>query len=490
MILVLVMSLITLLSITTVTAQPGETAQAGKQYLRALSDAFADAAEKVKPAVVSIVSVRKVQVGSQQLPPNFYEPFKDFWGEDFFDRFFRRRMPEGQPREYQQRGVGSGFIVDAKQGYILTANHVVEGADEINIMLSDKRSLTATVKGTDPKTDVAVLQIEADNLPEVHLGDSETLRVGEWVIAIGNPFELYYTVTAGIVSATGRSIGVTARRTQQRGYEDFIQTDAAINPGNSGGPLIDLEGNVIGINDAIVTRSGGYQGIGFAIPINLAGGIMDQLIEHGKVVRGWLGVMIQDLTHDLAKKFDVDVISGTLISQVMPNTPAEKAGLEEGDIITRVNGEKIDDADGLRNMIAMISPGEEITLTVIRDGKEKTIDVTIGEQPAEFAGVTEPQQPAAAAEHFGMQVSKITPELREQYNLEKGEGGVAVTGVTPNSPAAMAGIEDGNLILEVNRKKVTSLEKFQKLMKEAEEEGTVLLLVKTPRGSRFVILEK
>ncbi|MCD6384832.1 DegQ family serine endoprotease, partial [Candidatus Sumerlaeota bacterium] len=441
--------------------EPQELAASGKKYLRALSDAFVEATEKVKPAVVSIVSIKKVRFAAPQwsIPEDFFDPFKDFWGDDFLDRFFRHRFPQREPREYTQRGLGSGVIVDGKNGYILTANHVVEGADEINVMLSDKRTFKAKIIGTDPKTDVAVLQIKGKNLPEAELGDSDKLRVGDWVVAIGNPFELYYTVTAGIVSAKGRSIGITGRSPEDRGYEDFIQTDAAINPGNSGGPLIDLEGKVVGINDAIATRSGGYMGIGFAIPINMAKSVMEQLITYGEVIRGWLGVGIQNLTPELAKEFKIRDNKGVLVTQVFSDSPAEEAGFQPGDVIVEVDGDKIEDIDELRNMIAFMRPGTEVEIVVIRDGHRKTLDVTIGKQPAE---ISEAIGGGAELTHskFGITVAELNNELRRKYGIPKGAEGVVVTGVKRGSTAQLAGIKEGDLIVEVNRKKVTSLDEY------------------------------
>ncbi len=471
-----------------VAAEP-PTAENGKAFLHALSDAFVDATEKVKPAVVSVISIQKVRVAMPQFgSPDMMAPFKDFWGDDFLDRFFQRRFPEQKPQEYQRRGVGSGMIVDAENGYVLTVNHVVEGADEIKVILSDKRSFTATVKGQDPQTDVAVLQIDGEDLPEVDLGNSDEIRVGDWVVAIGNPFELNYTVTAGIISAKGRSIGITSSSPEQRGYEDFIQTDAAINPGNSGGPLINLEGKVIGINDAIATRSGGYQGIGFAIPINMAKLVMDQLITHGKVTRGWLGVMIQNVTPDLAEKFNAQKAAGALVSQVFPDSPAEKAGLQAGDIIIEVNERETPNVDALRNLIAFMQPDTKAEITFLREGKEKTTEIEIGEQPADLT--TAVVEEKTEKTYFGISAAEATTAMKEKYDIANDAEGVVVVGVEAGSPAATAGIKEGNLIAQINRKKVSSLDDFKRYMKDAEKEGTALLLIQETRGSRFVILSK
>jgi len=279
------------------------------------------------------------------------------------------------PRKFQQRGQGSGFII-SKDGYILINNHVVGDADLIKVKLSDGREFKAKVIGTDPQSDVAVIKIDATNLPVLRLGDSDKLEVGEWVIAIGNPFGLSQTVTVGVVSAKGRSrIGIND-------YEDFIQTDAAINPGNSGGPLVNIHGEAVGMNTAIFSRSGGYMGIGFAIPINMAKAIKDQLLKKGKVTRGWLGVVIQDIDEELAKSFGLEKTEGVLIAEVSEGSPAEKAGLKQGDIILRLNGKKVDDLGELRNKIALTAPGTKVKLEVLRENKRRTIQVTIGEQPA------------------------------------------------------------------------------------------------------------
>jgi serine protease Do len=474
--------------VSTSFANPGKEAETGKAYLRALSDAFAEAAEKVKPAVVSIISTKKMVVTRPGFGPRM-DPF----GDDFFDRFFRREMPRGGPRQEErlQRGMGSGIVVDAKNGYVLTANHVVEDADEIKIMLADKRQFDAEVKGRDPKTDIAVLKIQdmdGAELPEVVLGDSDDLRVGDWVIAIGNPFELYYTVTAGIVSAKGRSIGLRQARTGDPGYEDFIQTDAAINPGNSGGPLIDLEGNVIGINDAIISRSGGYQGIGFAIPVNLAKAVMDQLVTKGKVTRGWLGVGIQQLDSDLAEQFGLKDVKGALVSQVFEDSPAQKAGLKVGDVILEVDGTAVEDINGLRNAIAMIQPDTKVDVVVLRDEKRKTIPVKIGDQPTDLASITG-QEEESEEPHFGILVSGLTDELRKQGKLPDDLEGVVVTSVEKNSIAARGGVSKGDVITEINREKVTSVADFNKIMKKAEKEGSALLLVQSGVGSRFILLK-
>jgi serine protease Do len=315
-----------------------------------------------------------MEMGQSLSPFEFNNPF-DLFNDEFFRRFFGPRLPErGQPRKYRQTGQGSGFIV-SKDGYILTNHHVVGDADRITVTLSDGREFTAKTVGTDPKSDVAVIKIEADNLPILPLGDSDALEVGEWVMAVGNPFGLSHTITVGVVSAKGRStVGITD-------YEDFIQTDAAINPGNSGGPLINLTGEVVGIITAIFSRSGGYMGIGFAIPVNMAKAIQKQLVETGKVIRGSLGVNVQNLSKELAESFGLDSTDGVLIAGVTKDSPADKAGLRRGDVIVEFNGRNIENVGQFRNLVALTIPGTKIKLVLIRGGKRSDLAVKLGRIP-------------------------------------------------------------------------------------------------------------
>ncbi|HPI91746.1 MAG TPA: DegQ family serine endoprotease [Deltaproteobacteria bacterium] len=438
--------------------------------LKETGKAFASVARQASPAVV-FIKVEKTVTGSP------YTPFND----DFFRRFFGEPMP-GQPQNpHQQKrmvqGQGSGFII-TPDGYILTNNHVVGDADKVLVKLLDGREFTAKTIGTDPPTDVAVIKIDAKNLPVLPLGDSSKVEVGEWVLALGNPFGLSHTLTAGIVSATGRNhVGISD-------YEDFIQTDAAINPGNSGGPLINLEGKVIGINTAIYSQSGGYMGIGFAIPVNMAKDIYDQLVKQGNVTRGYLGVMIQELTPEIAKSFGLKEASGVLVSDIMPGTPAEKAGLKQGDIIIRFNGEQVDTVAPFRNRVALMAPGTKADLTVIRDGRQRNLTVKIEKMPAS-------QQVAAAAsgphalDTLGLSVVTLTKDMAEKYGY-KGEKGLLVTDVDPASAAARAGIKPGMLIQEVNRKRVDDIGEFKKAVAGKE---SMLLLVKDRSGSRYITLQ-
>ena len=438
-----------------------------------LSKAFAAVAKKAGPAVV-FVQVEKVVVrrGPAFEPFPFGSPF-DFFGDEFFERFFGRRFP----RKYRQMGAGSGFII-SKDGYIITNNHVVADADKVKVKLADGREFNAKIVGTDPASDVAVLKIDADNLPVLPLGDSDKIEVGEWVLAIGNPFGLTQTVTVGVISAKGRSgVGITD-------YEDFIQTDAAINPGNSGGPLVNLRGEAIGMNTAIFTRSGGYMGIGFAIPINMVKIITEQLIKTGKVTRGWLGVVIQELNEDLAKSFGLEKPEGALVTEVAENSPAEKAGLKPGDIIVEYNGKPVKNVAELRTMVALTPPGTKVKLVVVRKGKRKTLEVTIGNQPQSLALLTGQDE---FLKKLGLEVQPLTPELAEQFGYGVKEG-VIITGVAPGSPAAMAGLRPGMLVEEVNHQKVRTLKDFARALAQSKKTGRVLFLVRDREFRRYVAI--
>jgi serine protease Do len=442
-----------------------------KLQLQNLSEAFRDVAKKVGPAVVYVSTEQTVK--GQQVP----DQFKDLFGDDMFRRFFGAPDQPDQ-KEYKQRGLGSGFLV-RKDGYILTNNHVVEGADKITVTFPDKREFKAKVIGTDPKTDVAVIKIEGDNFPVVTLGDSGKIEVGDWVLAIGTPFGLSQTVTAGIISAEGRAnIGIVD-------YEDFIQTDAAINPGNSGGPLVNIEGDVIGINTAIFSRTGGYQGIGFAIPINMAKTIMDSLISKGKVVRGWLGVMIQPVTPEIAKSFGLKETTGTLIGDVLKGGPAEKAGFKRGDVLISFEGKPVDGPNTLRNLVAQTEVGKKVSVVVIREGNEKTIEVAIGEQEAGMQASK--GKPAEAPVKSGLTVQELTPEIAKELGYT-GEEGVVIAAVDPNSPAADAGLQRGDLIQEVNRQPVKSLEDYNKAMGAVGEKESFLLLVRRADSAHYVVV--
>jgi serine protease Do len=439
-----------------------------KAVLRALEEAFVAVAERVMPAVVNIVATPKKEAGPEG-PPQSEERFREFFGPEFFERFFRRRPPR------EQRGAGSGVIVDPR-GYILTNNHVIENAAEIQVRLSDERKFTATLIGRDPKTDLAVLKIEAPGpLPVAELGDSDKTRIGQLAIAIGNPFGFDRTVTAGIISATGRRVGVAT-------YESFIQTDASINPGNSGGPLLDLDGKVIGINTAIVAAG---QGIGFSIPINMARDVMRQLIDKGKVVRGWLGIVIQNLTDELAAGFGVAPKSGVLVSDVMKDSPAEAAGLRPGDIITDFAGASVTEVTELQKRVAAVMPGQPTPLTVLREKSPLRLSVKIGEMPGEETLVAA----APSEEGWGLTVTALTPELAQRHQLTA-KRAVVVIEVAPGGVAERAGVRPGDAILEVNREAVDNVDKFRSALKSARTGDPVLLYLQRGGRNEFLVLRR
>ncbi|WOJ93117.1 Do family serine endopeptidase [Congregibacter variabilis] len=462
----------------------------GVDNLRETGKAFAAVAQEVSP---SVVLIRAESQGSAAAPGDFQSPFGDQWpfGDDLLRRFFGDQVPglPQQPKPNVQRpprviGQGSGFVFAVRDGlfsdrsYILTNNHVVKNADKIRVTFQDGREFQARVTGRDPQSDVAVVEIDASGLPALEWGDSSLLQVGEWVVAIGNPFGLSHTLTVGVVSATGRtSVGIND-------YEDFIQTDAAINPGNSGGPLVNLDGEVVGVNTAIFSRSGGYMGVGFAIPSELARGIAMQLLEHGQVTRGYLGVVIQQLTPDLADSFDIPAGQGILVAQVSEDSPAKKAGLRLGDVIIELQGEAVSDVGRFRNLVALIPPGTTQTLTVLRDGKRKMLSVTFGKLSQE---VSDEETPARSAEKIGVVVQTLTPQLAELYNVESGEG-VVVTEVVSGSIAAMAGIRIGTVIMQVDRKTIKSAAEFQRAVQRSADDKHVLLLLREGAMQRYVAL--
>ncbi len=442
-------------------ASPGSAA--GTEELQRLSKAFSELAEAVKPAVVAVKTEKEVRMeyGSRR-----GSPFEDFFrGHPFF------QQPEGG----LQKGLGSGVIVSA-DGHILTNNHVITSgrrpgdspADRILVELSDGRTFEPRIVGRDPGTDLAVLKIEADEgLPFLAFGDSDQLDVGEWVVAVGNPFGQLHTVTSGIVSALGRS----ARMSQ---YEDYIQTDAAINPGNSGGALIDLGGELVGINTAIASRSGGYQGIGFAIPVNLARKIMGQLVEHGQVRRGMLGIYMDEIDSDMSATLDLDAPKGVLVAEVMEDTPAEEAGLKTYDVILAVDDTRTDGPAALRNYIAHQPPGTEVELTVLRDGRERKVTAELAPLDEELLAAA-PEPPEEGK--LGMAVKDLTPEFAARLGLEEEEeSGVLISEVQRGSPAARAGLRPGDLIIEIDREPVDGVREYQEAIAKAD--GRALLLIR------------
>ncbi|XOF33174.1 MAG: DegQ family serine endoprotease [Candidatus Electrothrix sp. YB6] len=439
--------------------------------------AFSSVVKKAGPAVVYIEVEKSAARGSSPGQPNLFD-------DPIFEHFFGKRFQQKpSPSPFKRHGAGSGFII-APDGLILTNNHVVEDADNIRVRLADKQEFTASVVGTDPQSDVALIQIDGKNLPFLPLGDSDQLEVGEWVIAIGSPFELSQTVTVGVVSAKGRSkIGIND-------YENFIQTDAAINPGNSGGPLLNIHGKVVGINTAIFSRSGGYMGIGFAIPINMAKAIEGQLRDKGKVTRGWLGLAIQDMNEDLAHSFGVNRAEGILVSEVTEGSPAEKAGIKQGDILVELDGRKLIDVDDLRNRVALTAPGSTIKLRIIRDGKRDDINVVIAEQPADFSRATRlrmKKQSSSALDKMGLTLQELTPELAKQFGYSEQQG-VIVTEVTEYSPADSVGIQPGQLIEEVNRVRVHNLAELKDAVKKGKNPNQVLLRIRAGKYSKYVVL--
>jgi len=430
-----------------------------------LGQAFVEVAKKVLPSVVSIRSERTVTIDSFG---------KDFFKGTPFEDFFKGHGG-APPSKQKQMGEGSGVIVDAK-GYILTNYHVVGEADKLTVRFFDGREFKATIQGTDPKTDLAVVHVEAESLPVATLGDSDKLQVGEWAIAIGSPFGLQETVTVGVISAKGRSGLGTGT------YEDFIQTDASINPGNSGGPLVNIEGEVVGIN-AMIIQPG--QGIGFAIPINLAKTIMADLITNKKVTRPWVGIGLQDLTEDLVKSFNLKDKEGTLINQVFEGSPAEKVGLKAGDIVMEVDGVKVKNSQDLVKEVLKKKVGQNIRLGIIREGKTMEIPVTTAQMPSE------PRKPAETEkkEWFGLAVRDLTPDIAKQLGLTKTEG-VIIERVEAGSPAQDVGLRPGDVILEINRQKITNEEDYRKAMEKFVPEKGALLLVNRGGSTFFVSLKE
>jgi serine protease Do len=439
-----------------------------------LSKDFITISKDVTPAIVSIYSTKIIKQ-----KPNYHE----FMDDPYLKRFFgnpnnphkKNLNPDEQEESGKEQGLGSGVIID-KQGIILTNNHVVEGADDINVTLSDKRKFKAKIIGTDPKTDVAVIKLEkAKDLPVARLGDSGKIEVGEWVLAIGNPLGLSSTVTSGIISAKGRAdVGVAD-------FEDFIQTDAAINPGNSGGALVNLQGEVIGINTAIASRTGGYMGIGFAIPSNMAKKVMNDLVNKGRVTRGFLGIQIQNITESIAKRLKIeDSSNGIVVGEVTPNSPAQKAGMQPYDVIIELNGNKVNDVSSFRNNIASNNPGETVKLGIIRDGKKITVNIKLAEldnKKITSEQQSEPNQNQEENLNLGFNVEPITKEILKELGINKKINGVVITSVNPSSGASEAGLNRGDIIQEMNRVKINSEADYNKVAKEIKSGDSVLLKI-------------
>jgi len=436
------------------------------------SKAFSEIVTAVSPTVVNISTTKVVK---RDQGPFFDDPFYDFFNP--FHDF-------NAPRKWKEKSLGSGVIVSA-DGYIITNNHVVDKSDEIKVTLIDRRTFKGAIVGADPKTDVAILKIDADNLLPLTWGDSDKLQVGEFVLAIGSPYGLNNTVTMGIISAVGRAnVGIAD-------YEDFIQTDAAINPGNSGGPLVNIRGELIGINTAIFSRTGGYQGIGFAVPSNMVRLIMDQLIQQGKVTRGWVGVTIQELTPELASEFGLKRSNGALVSDIAKDSPAAKAGVLRGDIILEFNGKEVKDVSSLRNMVAQSKSGTEISMKILRSGKEFTVKIIIKELPREVAEVTTEQIPREAESTIlaGLTVMDLSKEIIRQLGFNKGERGVVVVRVEPGSPADEAEIKKGDIIKEIDKREIGNLNDYTRISSNIKRNSSVLLFINRSGKKFYVILK-
>jgi serine protease Do len=450
------------------TSVPGSSAGSVVSF----DDGFAPVVKSVLPAVVNVSSSRVIRTpGSTS--PLFSDPlFRQFFGSS--------RDFQTPPSVSRQQSLGSGVIVNP-DGYVLTNNHVIEGAQDIKVLLGDKREFQARVVGGDPKTDVAVLKVDAKSLPVAAFGDSSRMQVGNFVLAIGNPFGLNQTVTLGIVSATGRGgLGI-------EDYEDFIQTDAAINPGNSGGALIDSRGTLIGLNTAILSSgSGGNQGVGFAIPGNMARAVMDQILKNGKVTRGWLGVSVQPVSQDIARAFHLSETSGALISGIAPGSPAAKSGLQTGDVILAIDGQKINDRRALQLKIGSLTPGTNVKFSISRNGMMKDVDVKLGELPVN-AAPNPGGEPGNKGALRGITAGELTPEISSELQLPAGVKGVVVTNVDPASAAGAAGIQTGDLIQEVNRQPVTSVDGFEHAMQSASGQPVLLLVERSGETSFLVV---
>ena len=430
---------------------------------------FAELAESLSPSVVNVkvTKVQKATFHGSQIPEGHFG--------DFFERFFKE-MPR-MPENHRTQGAGSGVII-SEDGYILTNNHVVEGAKEVTVTLADKKEYDAEIIGLDPKTDLAVLKIESKkSFPAADMGNSEQLKVGDWVLAIGNPFGLNHTVTSGIVSAKGRVIGAGP-------YDDFIQTDASINPGNSGGPLFNMKGEVVGINTAIIPQG---QGIGFAIPVNTAKPLIPQLVADGEVTRGYLGVNIQTITPELAKALDIKDPKGALVADVFQDSPADKGGIRRGDVIIAFNGKEVKDNHDLPAIVAATPVDEKATVTVVRDGKERELDVTVGKLPTDDTKLAKTSKPAKGK--WGLQLHNMSPQIGQQLRLQADQG-VVIVGVEPGSPAHEAGLRKGDVIVEVNRQAVNSVDEVKENIKKSKDKDNLLLLVQRQNGKFYVPLEQ
>ncbi|HUI68597.1 MAG TPA: DegQ family serine endoprotease [Nitrospirota bacterium] len=446
--------------------------------LTQLSDAQSEVAAVATPSVVNISTTRVIKSREEA-------PF-DLFDDPFFRKFFGDQFPHPNvPKEHKEQSLGSGVIV-SEDGYIVTNNHVIEKAQEIKVLLSNKKDYSAKLIGADPKTDIAVIKIDGKGLTALPWGDSNKLKVGEIVFAIGNPFGLNQTVTMGVISAVGRAnVGIAD-------YEDFIQTDAAINPGNSGGALINARGELIGINTAILSRTGGYQGIGFAVPSIMAKQVMDSLVKYKKVVRGWLGVSIQDVTSDLAEEFGVKDLKGALVSGVIKGSPADKAAIKQGDVILQYNGKVVEDTGHLRNMVSQTPIGTKVQVKLLRQKKEVEVDVIIAELPKKMAEASsrnteEPEEnPEESSALTGLVVRELTPDLAARLGIDENEKGVVIVKVDTDSKLFEAGIRPGDIILQINQKNIGTIEDYKKAASKIRSKERVLLLIRRKGEDLFV----